>query len=64
MSQLALSSSLEHLSYGSTTIIHILILSVQGLSLYVRDGPRTERVDRNHDFQVGVRDTISLKFNK
>ena len=33
---LALSASLEYLSYGTTVIIHILILSVRGSSLYVR----------------------------
>ena len=33
---LALSDSLKYLCYESTVIIHILILSVRGSSLYVR----------------------------
>ena len=51
MSELALSGSFEYLCYGSTTIIHILILTVWGPSLYVRrqiltseDDIRAERI--------------------
>ena len=36
MSWLALSASFEYLSYGSTAIINILILSALGTSLNVR----------------------------
>ena len=40
------SSSFEYLCYGSTAIIIMLILSVQGtfLNMY-NDGPRAERVE-------------------
>ena len=50
MSLLALSGSIEYLCYGSTATINILILSVQGPSLYdcqnltYKDGPHAERV--------------------
>ena len=49
MSRLALSGLFEYLWYGSVGIRNILILSVRGLSLYVRtykDSPRTKIINQ------------------